>query len=104
MTTYRTEVISLGSISIRALGTSPYGYHARTPYIVICPITSNLKPYPFKVILPDGLPIKGAVLVDQVKSVDRWARGCDVVGRVPEDVMADIRGRLASLLSIATAK
>ena len=83
---------------------SPYGYHARTPYIVICPITSNLKPYPFKVILPDGLPIKGAVLVDQIKSVDRWARGCDVVGRVPEDVMADIRGRLASLLSIATAK
>lgn len=83
---------------------SPYGYHAKTPYIVICPITSNLKPYPFKVVLPGGLPIQGAVLVDQVKSVDRWARGCDVVGRVPEDVMADIRGRLASLLGIAITK
>lgn len=82
---------------------SPYGYHAKTPYMIVCPITSNLTPYPFKVELPAGLPISGAVLVDQVKSVDRWARGCDIVGIVPESVMADIRGRLASLLSITVA-
>lgn len=82
---------------------SPYEYHAKTPYIIICPITSNITPYPFKVRLPEGLPISGAVLVDQVKSVDRWARGCDIVGIVPESVMADIRGRLASLLGITPA-
>jgi len=82
---------------------SPYGYHAKTPYIIVCQITSNMTPYPFKVALPAGLPISGAVLVDQVKSVDRWARGCDIVGIVPSDVMADIRGRLAALLGIATA-
>ena len=82
---------------------SPYGYHAKTPYMIVCPITSNLTPYPFKVELPAGLPISGAVLVDQVKSVDRWARGCDVVGIVPEPVMADIRGRLAALLGITVA-
>ena len=82
---------------------SPYVYHAKTPYIIMCPITSNRAPYPFKVELPEGLPISGAVLVDQVKSVDRWARGCDIVGIVPDPVMADIRGRLASLLGIETA-
>jgi mRNA interferase MazF len=82
---------------------SPYGYHAKTPYMIVCPISSNITPYPFKVVLPTGLPISGAVLVDQVKSVDRWARGCDIVGVVPNDVMADIRGRLAALLGIATA-
>jgi len=82
---------------------SPYGYHAKTPYMIVCPITSNLTAYPFKVELPLGLPISGAVLVDQVKSVDRWARGCDVVGVVPEPVMADIRGRLAALIGIPVA-
>jgi len=82
---------------------SPHGYHARTPYMIVCPITSNLTPYPFKVELPAGLPISGAVLVDQVKSVDRLARGCDIVGVVPEPVMADIRGRLASLLGMSGA-
>ena len=79
---------------------SPYGYHAKTPYVIVCPITSNMTPYPFKVALPAGLPISGAVLVDQVKSVDRWARGCNIVGIVPNGVMADIRGRLAALLGI----
>lgn len=83
-----------------ALILTPYDYHAKTPYMVVCPITSNTKPYAFKVVLPDGLPIQGAVLVDQIKSVDQWARGCDIVGRVPERVMADVRGLLASLLQI----
>lgn len=82
---------------------SPYAYHAKTPYMIVCPISSNMTPYPFKVTLPEGLPISGAVLVDQVKCVDRWARGCDIVGAVPHDVMADIRGRLAALLGITTA-
>jgi mRNA interferase MazF len=82
---------------------SPYGYHAKTPYMIVCPITSNLTPYPFKVELPAGLPISGAVLVDQLKSVDRLVRGCDIVGIVPELVMADIRGRLASLLGMTGA-
>jgi mRNA interferase MazF len=82
---------------------SPYGYHAKTPYMIVCPITSNLTPYPFKVELPAGLPISGAVLVDQVKSVDRWTRGCDIVGIVPDPVMADIRGRLAALIGITVA-
>jgi mRNA interferase MazF len=81
---------------------SPHGYHAKTPYMIVCPITSNVTPYPFKVVLPEGLPIVGAVLVDQVKSVDRRARGCEVVGMVPSEVMADIRGRLAALLGMAT--
>lgn len=83
---------------------SPYGYHAKTPYMIVCPITSNLKPYPFKVELPAGLPISGAVLVDQIKSVDRWARGCDIIGILPESVVAEIRGRLAALLGIAVAR
>lgn len=83
---------------------SPSGYHAKTPYMIVCPITSNTTPYPFKVDLPAGLPISGAVLVDQVKSLDRWKRGCDIVGIVPDDVMSDIRGRLASLLGIAVAQ
>ncbi|MCH8203371.1 MAG: type II toxin-antitoxin system PemK/MazF family toxin [Proteobacteria bacterium] len=49
-------------------------YHEKTALAVVCPITSNTNPYPFKVPLPDDLPISGAVLADQVKSIDRNAR------------------------------
>ena len=79
---------------------SPANYHAKTTYMIICPVTSNMMPYPFKVALPEGLPVSGAVLVDQVKSVDRHARGCKIVGSLPDAVMADIRGLLASLLGL----
>ena len=57
-------------------------YHQRTPYAVVCPITS-WGGHPFEVLLPEGLPIAGAVLADQVKSIDRLARRIEVVGRVP---------------------
>lgn len=83
-----------------ALVVSTYGYHVKTPYMVVCPITSNVKPYPFKVLLPEGLAIRGAILVDQVKFVDRSARGCQVAGQVPDEVMADVRGLLGALLRI----
>jgi mRNA-degrading endonuclease toxin of MazEF toxin-antitoxin module len=75
-------------------------FHKRNDTAIICPITSNKKPWPTKVILPDGLAVCGAVLVDQVRSLDRSARGFRSVGRVPDQVLDEVRGRLAGLLGI----
>ena len=77
---------------------SPARYHKRSNYAVVCPITTNLKPYPYKVVLPAGLAIVGAVLADQVKSIDRAARDLKVVGKAPPDVLNEVRSRLASLI------
>lgn len=73
-------------------------YHEKTALAVVCPITSNTEPYPFKVFLPDGLPIGGAVLADQVKSIDRDARHLRIAGRAPKEIVADVRAKLAALL------
>ena len=77
---------------------SPRAYHQRTPYAVVCPITTRIKGYPFEVPLPDGLPIAGAVLADQVKSIDRHARRIEVAGRAPGDVVAAVQERIRALL------
>ena len=81
-----------------ALVLSPRAYHDRTALAVVCPITSNTTPYPFKVPLPDDLPIGGAILSDQVKSIDRRARGLQIAGRVPSSVLAEVKAKLAALL------
>jgi mRNA interferase MazF len=81
-----------------ALVLSPRAYHARTALAVVCPITSNITPYPFKVLLPEDLPIGGAVLADQVKSIDRRARGLQIAGAVPSSILADVKAKLAALL------
>jgi mRNA interferase MazF len=75
-------------------------FHKRNDTAIICPITSNKKPWPTKIILPDGLAVRGAVLVDQVRALDRSARGFRSVGRVPDQILDEVRARLAGLLGI----
>ncbi len=82
-----------------ALVLSPRAYHQRTPFAVVCPITSRVKDYPFEVLLPDGLPIAGAVLADQVKSIDRHVRRIEVAGRAPDSVVEQVNVKLRALLT-----
>ena len=75
-------------------------YHKRSRLSVVCPITSKAKGWPMEVVLPEGLPISGVVLVDHVKSIDREARNMDIVGKAPAEVLSEIDARLAPLLSL----
>ncbi len=83
-----------------AIVLSPRAYHQATPYAVVCPITSRIKGYPFEVVLPPGLPIAGAVLADQIKSIDRHARAIEIAGRAPPAVLEAIGHRLGPLLGL----
>jgi mRNA interferase MazF len=85
-----------------ALVISPRIYHERSRLAVVCPITSNLRPWPWKVALPTGLPVAGAVLVDQVRAIDRDARGLRLAGVAPQTVVAEVQAKLAALLGIAS--
>lgn len=76
-------------------------FHAQSRRAIICPITSNLTPWPTKVLLPDGLQISGAILVDQVRTLDRQSRGFRPAGRVPEHVLEEVRARLAELVGFS---
>jgi mRNA interferase MazF len=85
-----------------ALVLSPRIYHERSALAVVCPITSNREPWPWKVLLPDQLAVSGAVLVDQVRSIDRGARRLRIVGRAPQAILLDVQAKLAALLGIAS--
>ena len=65
----------------------------------MCPITSRIKGYPFEVILPAGLPVTGAVLSDQVKSLDWRARRPERICALPPLVMSEILQKLGTLLT-----
>jgi mRNA interferase MazF len=74
--------------------------HEATQLAIICPVTKNVSPWPTKVFLPDGLSVKGAILADQVRSVDRTTRGFRFIDRVPEEILAEVRFKLASLIGL----
>jgi mRNA interferase MazF len=83
-----------------ALVISPGPYHERSKLAVVCPITSNTQLWPWKVMLPHGLAVAGAVLVDQVRSIDRDARRLRVAGHAPQTVVAEVQAKLAALFGI----
>jgi mRNA interferase MazF len=59
-------------------------YNARSELMLLCPITSQFKPYPFVVALaPNLLPKPSYVLADQVKSLDWTRRNTTFITRAP---------------------
>lgn len=78
---------------------SPRAYNERSSLILVVPVTRQIKGYPFEVVLPAGLPIAGAVLSDQIKSVDWRARDARLICSLPENVMKEVLRRAGVLLA-----
>src|SRR5207249_6967096 len=81
-----------------ALVLSPSAYNGRVGLALLCPITGQVKGYPFEVGLPDGLAVAGVVLADQVKNLDWRARKASRIGAVPGETVTQVLARLSALL------
>jgi mRNA interferase MazF len=81
-----------------ALVLSPEAYNRKVGLALLCPITSQMKQYPFEVLLPAGLKATGVVLADQVKSVDWRARGLKRIDVAPDKVLREVVGKLSVLV------
>ena len=82
-----------------ALTISPHSYNLKTGLGLFMPITSKIKGYPFEVII-DKDKIHGAILCDQIRSLDWKARKAKFVTHLPafyflEDVLAKFRTLLS---------
>ena len=82
-----------------ALVLSPKAYNGRVRLALLCPITGQVKGYPFEVSLPEGLQVTGVVLADQVKSLDWQARKAARICEVPQKVVAQVLSKLSVLLT-----
>ena len=81
-----------------ALVLSPRAYNARSSLALACPITNQAKGYPFEVAVPAGLGVTGVILADHLKSIDWRARRAERLGRCPNEVLEEVRAKLAPLL------
>lgn len=77
---------------------SPRNYNRKAGLALFCPVTSQIKGYPFEVKIPPGLPIGGVVLCDQIKSLDWAARRAGHAAKLPPQVMVEILARLRALI------
>lgn len=79
---------------------SPSLYNRKSGLAVFAPVTNQLKGYPFEVVLPDGLAITGAILADQIKSLDWQARNTVLICRLPPETIREVLRKAGALLSL----
>jgi len=83
-----------------ALILSPRAYNSRARLAIACPITSQVKGYPFEVALPAGTKISGVVLADHTKNLDWHARRVTFEAKAPDEMLTEVRERLRVLLGL----
>jgi mRNA interferase MazF len=83
----------------RAVVISPRAYNEKVGLALLCPLTTLAKRYPFEVAIPEGLPINGVVLSDQLKSLDWRARRAEYICELPRLAMVDILAKIRTLVA-----
>lgn len=82
-----------------ALVLSPGAYNGKTGLMLCCPITSQVKGYPFEVALGNTTGVKGVVLADQVRNLDWRARQAEKKAKAGKEIVDQALGRIRSLLA-----
>lgn len=81
-----------------ALVLSPASYNGKVGLAILCPITSQVKGYPFEVATPTGSRLGGVILADQVKSLDWRVRKAEFICKLPRETTAEVLEKLGVLL------
>ncbi|MGQ0540325.1 MAG: endoribonuclease MazF [Blastocatellia bacterium] len=81
-----------------ALVISPRAYNQKVGLALFCPITSQVKGYPFEVIIPKGSKLKGVILSDQIKSLDWRARKATLIAKLPSNIIEEVLQKTRTLL------
>jgi mRNA interferase MazF len=82
-----------------AIVLSPKAYNGPAGLALFCPITSQVKGYPFEVVIPEGVAVSGAILADQIRSLDWKAHTAARICAMPPDVIDEVLGKLKPLLA-----
>lgn len=77
---------------------SPALYNRRSNLAIICPITNQIKGYPYEVVIPQGLKVTGVILSDQARNLDWKARNLAPLTKLPSVVVNEVLKKLKTLL------
>ena len=76
---------------------SPKIYNKKTNLALCCPITSNIKGYPFEVLVK-GKKIDGVILSDHLKNLDWKAREIKFIEKASTLVLTECIEKISTLI------
>lgn len=80
-----------------ALVISPKRYNAKSGLALACPITSQVKGYPFEIGLKTKA-VQGVILADQIRGIDWSKRNAEKIGIVSESVLLEVQNYVKMLV------
>lgn len=83
-----------------AIVISPKIYNSKTGLALLCPITNQVKGYPFEVILPSNLTVTGVIIADQIKSLDWKVRNAEFIVKAPKNVLNETMNKFLTLVKL----
>ena len=81
-----------------AIVLSPEAYNYKVGLVLVCPITSQIKGYPFEVKLPDSCITKGVIISDRIKSLDWRLRNAEYAESADDEIVNDVINKVNVLL------
>ena len=74
-------------------------YNSKTGFIVVCPITNTLKPFPTRVSLDERTQTTGFVICEQVRTIDVKARNPKLIEKIPGDLLRQVLDIVSSVVA-----
>jgi mRNA interferase MazF len=81
-----------------AIVISAENYNAKSGLALVCPITSQVKGYPFEVGFKTK-KVRGVILADQIRAVDWKLRRAEKIGAVSETVVTEVQECLKKIIT-----
>lgn len=77
---------------------TPKEYNSKTGLVMVCPITNQIKNYPFEVLVPEGQKIKGVILSDHIKTLDWKVRNSSKICKLPDSIFEQVKELIFAIL------
>jgi mRNA interferase MazF len=82
-----------------AIVLSPKDYNQKVGLAILCPITNQVKGYPFEVPVEND-DVTGVILADQIKSFDWKKRNVEFISEASLDELTETTQKISALLCI----
>ena len=74
-------------------------YNDKRNLLWVCPISSTVKPLRFLIELDDRTKTQGAVIAEQVRTIDLLVRNCHFVESLPKDLLENVLDAVSVIIA-----
>ena len=74
-------------------------FNKHTKLAIVCPLTNTDRKIPFHLPVPEGMKLKGFVMVEQIKSIDYGSRKAIFIQKAPENFIEDVIALLEACIN-----